>query len=432
MVFSQGNLPGLAKVTQMTSNAFGYFGVPALLWRVFTRADAPPGKSPAPVAVISYLFWKRHYASQRSAVGKTIRLDDQPYTIIGVLPHRFTWRDGDVYLPLDLNRKDISWLAVGARLRPGVTLGRATADVQLIFGRLAKLYPGDYPRNGFTIKVEGLNDWYIGSFRETLLLLVAAAGLLLLIACSNVANLQLARASGRETETAVRASVGAGRGRIIRQLLTESVIISLVGGALGILLAYAGVRLIVAIMPPYAIPHEAVLGVNGMALLFTVVLSVVVGGVFGLIPALRLAKFNLTESLSQGGRGGADSISRDRTCKTLIVAEYAIALVLLASAGLTVRSFIALRDVGSGFDPSHVMIMGIPMQSGRYSRWSQRITFLNNILSRVKALPGVGAAALDFTGAPPFGGANTSVEIENAPAQENRAVEMNLVSAGFF
>jgi putative ABC transport system permease protein len=428
LVLSGGKLPEIALVTGMTGNAFRYFGVAPLLGRVFTSADAPDGKAPAPVAVLSFRFSKRHFGSARNVVGNTIRLDGQPYTVIGVLPPRFTWNDADVYLPADLGWKYV-W--IGARLRPGVSLGQAQADVTLIFHRLARLHPHDYPLSGFTIQMEGLDNWALGAFRESLLLLVAAVGLLLLIACSNVANLQLARGTAREAEIAVRASVGASRGRIIRQLLTESVTLSLLGGALGILLAYPGVRLIVWIIPPGAIPHEAVLGVNGLALLFTVVLSIAVGSLSGLAPALRLGKFNLTESLSHGERGGAASMGRSRTRKTLIAGEYALALVLLVSAGLTLRSFLALRAVRLGFDPGHILTMAIPVRWGA-TKWKERVTVLNDVLTRVESLPGVKAAGLSIdTQAPPWGGLHTA-NVEGATPQGPRLVHMCLVSPGFF
>lgn len=427
-VLAGESVPKIVLVTEMTADAFRYFGVPPLLGRVFTRADAPPGKAPAPVAVLSFRFWKRHYGSARNVLGKTIRLDGKPYTIIGVLPVRFAWHGAEVYLPPDPGQ-DFVW--IGARLRPGVTLGQARADVALIFHRLAKLRRRDYPINGFTIKMEGLEDWTLGSFQERLLLLVAAVGLLLLIACSNVANLQLAKGSAREAEIAVRASVGASPRRIIRQLLTESVTLSLMGGSLGILLAFAGLRLIVLIMPPGAIPHEVVLGVSGPALAFTLVLSVAVGSLSGLAPALRLAGFNLTESLGHGEKGDTGNFRRNRTLKVLIVGEYAIALLLLASAGLTLRSFLALRAVRLGFDPSHILTMNVPVNWGA-TRWRKRVTVLSGILGRVQSLPGVRAAALSIdTEAPPWGGFHTA-NVEGIPGKGAHLVHMNFVSPGFF
>ncbi|HEV2499752.1 MAG TPA: ABC transporter permease [Terriglobia bacterium] len=427
-VLSGDGLPEIVSVTAMTADAFRYFGVPPLLGRVFTRADAPPGKTAVPVAVLSFRFWKRHYGNARNILGKTIRLEGKPYTIIGVLPARFAWHGAEIYVPTDSSWEYV-W--VGARRRPGVPLRQATADVGVIFHRLAKLHPRDYPTNGFTIKMEGLEDWSLGSFQERLLLLITAVGLLLLIACCNIANLQFAKGSAREAEIAVRASVGANRGRIIRQLLTESVTLSLLGGALGILLAFAGVRLIVLIMPPGAIPHEVVLGVNGLALAFTVALSVVVGSVAGLPPALRLSDFNLAESLCHGESRGAGSIGRNRTRKILIVSEYAIALVLLASAGLTLSSFLALRAVRLGFDPSHILTMNIPVNWGS-TRWEKRVSVLTAILNRIESLPGVKAAALSIdTDAPPWGGFHTA-NVEGGPSQGIHLVHMNLVSPGFF
>jgi predicted permease len=427
-VLSGEGLPEIVLVTEMTGSAFRYFGVPPLLGRVFTSADAPRGKAPAPVALLSFRFWKRHYGDARDVLGKTLRLDGKPYTIIGVLPARFAWNGAEVYIPTD---RSSEYVWIGARLRRGVTLSQATADVDLIFQRLAKLRPREYPANGFTMKVEGFEGQTLGSFRESLLLLSAAVGLLLLIACSNVTNLQLAKGSGREAEIAVRASVGATRGRIVRQLLTESMVLALLGGGLGILLAYPGVRLLVLTLPPGTIPNEAVPGVNGLALLFTAALSVAVGSLSGVAPALQLAKFNLTESLSHGGRAGAGSIGCSRSRKTLIAGEYAIAMLLVVSAGLTLRSFLALRSVRLGFDPSRILTMDIPIHWGSTS-WKGRVAVLNGILTRVQALPGVKAAALSIdTNAPPWGGFHTA-NVEGDKAQGIHLVHVNLVSPGFF
>jgi putative ABC transport system permease protein len=427
-VLSGENLPEVVNVAEMSGNAFEYFGVSPLLGRAFTTADAPWGKPPAPVAVLSFAFWKRHFGSKRDALGKTLRLDDKLYTVIGVLPQRFAWHNADLYLPYDQSWKYV-WIC--ARLRPGGTVSEATADLNLIFGQLTKLHPHDYPTDGLTVTVLRLDDWALGSFRQNLLLLVAAVGLLLVIACSNAANLQLARGNARETEIAVRASLGASRGRILRQLLTESVTLSLAGGALGVLLAYIGVRLIVSIMPPSGIPPEAILGVNSTALLFAVVLSVAVGSLCGLAPALRLARPNLGESLAHGEKGGTGNSRRDHTRNALIVGECAIALVLLVGAGMTFRSFLALRAVRLGFDPNRILTMSIPVDWGA-TQWPERVARLNAILSRVQALPGVETAALSMSTQPPPlpGFLHTVAQAQGA--QHGRIVQMDLVSSEFF
>jgi putative ABC transport system permease protein len=425
---SGGNVPEIVFVAGMSGNAFQYFGVDPLLGRLFTTTDAPWGKPPAPVTVISFRFWRRYYASAPNVVGKTLRLDGKLYTVVGVLPRRFAWLNAEIYLPYDQSWK---YVGIGARLRPGVPLGEAREDVSLILQRLARQHPREYPLDGFTIRLQGLNDWAVGSFRENLLLLVAAVGLLLLIACVNAANLQLARGSARETEIAVRASLGASRGRIVRQLLTESVTLSLAGGTLGVLLAYVGVRLIVSIMPPYGIPAEAVLGVNGSALLFAVALSVAVGSLSGLTPAMRLAKSGLGESLAHGDKGGTGGSRRDRTRNALIVAECGIAMVLLVSAGLTFKSFLALRSVGLGFDPKQILTMDIPVNWGT-AGWQERVARLNAILRRIEAVPGVQTAALSSSTEPPPLPGSLHTPAQAQGTQEGRVVQMNLVSPEFF
>ncbi len=424
---SGGSVPEIVLVSGMSGNAFHYFGVAPLLGRLFTAADAPWGKPPAPVAVISFRFWRQYYASAPNVVGKTLRLDGKLYTVVGVLPERFAWGNAEIYLPYDRSWKYV-W--IGARLRPGATLGEARTDVSLILQRLARQHPQEYPLGGFTIKLQRLNDWALGSFRQNLLLLVAAVGLLLLIACVNAANLQLAKGKARETEIAVRASLGASRGRIIRQLLTESVALSLAAGVLGVLSAYLGVRLILSIMPPYGIPNEAVLGVNGSALLFAVALSVAVGSLSGLTAALRLAKSAVGESLAYGEKGRTRGGRRDRTRSALIVAECGIAMVLLAGAGLTFKSFLALRSVRLGFDPEQILTMDIPVNWGT-AAWQERVARLSAILRRIQAVPGVQAAALSsLTEPPPLPGFRTPAQAQST--QEGRVVQMNLVSPEYF
>jgi predicted permease len=428
-VLSGGKVPEVVFVVEMTGNAFQYFGVPPLLGREWTRADAPRGKAPAAVAVLSFRFWRSHFAPRQNVVGKAIRLNGRPYTIIGVLPRRFAWNNAKVYVPTD---RSWEYVYIGARLRPGVTLGQARADVSLILERFEKLHPHSFPSD-FTVRIETLKNSALSSFRENLLLLMLAVGLLLLIACFNVANLQLARASARETEIAVRSSVGASRRRVIRQLMTESVLLALLGGALGIVLAYEGVRLIAFSMPPGAIPDETVLGVNGPALLFAVLLSVSVGSLSGLAPALGLARLNLTESLSCGGRTGARCYSGNQIRKALIIGGYAVSLVLLASAGLTLRTFLALRAVRLGFDPAHILTMDIPIHWGATS-WRERVTDLDGILSRIKSLPGVKAAAMSISTEPPPLPAflHTSAYSPGTPPKDRHTLEMNLVSPEFF
>jgi putative ABC transport system permease protein len=428
-VLSGEKVPEVVLVVEMTGNAFHYFGVPPLLGREWTRADAPRGKAPAAVAVLSFRFWKSHYAAARNVVGRSIRLNGRPYTIIGVLPRRFAWGGAKVYVPNDRSWK---YVYVGARLRPGVTLGQARVDVSLILERFENMHPHSFPP-GFTVGMENFKDWALGSFRESWLLLMLAVGLLLLIACSNVANMQLARAIAREPEIAVRASVGANWGRVIRQLLTESVLLSLLGGTLGIFLAHEGVRLIAFCLPPGAIPDETILRINSEALLFAVALSVAVGSLSGLAPALGLARLNLTGSLGYGGRVGTRGHRGNRIRRTLIIGEYAISLVLLASAGLTLRTFLALRAVKLGFDPAHILTMDIPVNWGA-ATWRGRVTDLDGILSQVKSMPGVKAAAISISTEPPPLAAflHTSAYAQGTLPEDQHSLEMNVVSPGFF
>ncbi|MBV8865124.1 MAG: ABC transporter permease, partial [Acidobacteriaceae bacterium] len=254
---------GLAEVVRRgycSPNFFDFFGVPPLIGRAFTAKDARQNTAPAPVAVLSYRFWQQSFQGSPDILGQQLRLNDNVYTVIGVLPVRFTWMDLDVYVPMDMRPSTTDYINVFFRIRPGVSESQINAEFQPILQEFRRQVPRYlYPEDAFEIKFQNVNEGILGKFQNTLLALFGAVTLLLLIACGNVANLLTARAATREGEIAIRVSIGATRARLIRQLLTESVLLALAGGVLGIGLAYGGIRAIVALMPEYSIPHEAVI-----------------------------------------------------------------------------------------------------------------------------------------------------------------------------
>src|SRR5271170_1175538 len=269
-------------------NVFGFLGVPPLLGREFTPADAPGG-NPSPVAVLSYRFWEEHYGGSREVIGKTIELDHAPYTVIGVMPPRFTWTDSDVYLPEAPTADPYYYSMAFPKLKQGTNIPAAEAELQVLVDRFAKEDPKNYSQDN-RVKIVTLNEEVLGRFAGTIVLLFGAVVALLIIGCANVSILLLARGTARQHEFAVRSSVGAGRGRLIRQLLTESVLLSVTGAALGALAAYWGVKALSTMLPYYSFPHEAEIHVNAFVLFFSAAIALMTGILFGISPAYQISK----------------------------------------------------------------------------------------------------------------------------------------------
>ena len=324
--------------------------------------------APVPVALISAGLWQRKFSSAPDILGKSITLDGRDYTIVGVIPANFHllipgFRDADVYAPIGqwsnpllLERgAGLGFHGIG-RLKPGVTIEQARADMEGVTRNLANAFPD--ADKGITAKLTPLKEQMVGDVRPLLLVLLAAVGFVLLIACVNVANLLLARSTGRTREFAVRAALGASQGRVVRQLLTESVLLALVGGGLGLLLAAWGTRAALGVLPA-ALPRAEQVGLDPHVLFFTAGLSLLVGILFGLTPALKTSQPDLHETLKQGGRGASGT--RHRAQDVFVVVEMALALVLLIGAGLTIRSLIKLWSVDPGFSPHNVITFGLSL-----------------------------------------------------------------------
>jgi putative ABC transport system permease protein len=388
-----------------TASLFALLGVNALEGHTFT-ADEDRFGGPA-VVLLSYGFWQRNFGGARSILGKNITLDDQSYTVTGILPPGFQiiapadvmvpfapWAHG---LPDDRN-----WhpgiVAIG-RLRDGVTLEQARAEMNTIAARLDKQYP--IYNTGMGAHVDGLQESTVQNVRPALLVLLGAVALVLLIACGNIANLLLARASSRHKEIAIRAALGAGRWRMVRQLLTESILLALVGAAFGLLLA----RLIMTPLLDLAsrtIPPVGKIGLDGGVLGFTLIVALLAGILFGLAPALQMAKMDIRPALSDASRGTTGGAGRHRVRNVLVVTEVALAIVLLIGAGLLIRSFSRLQDVQPGFQPSNLLVVDLPLSPKVYAQPAQRMGFFERIIERARTLPGVtsagGALVLPVTG----------------------------------
>ena len=332
----------------VTANAFNFLGVPPVVGRTIQPSDIRANGDAEPVVVLSHRLWLRLFEGNPGAVGKTLRLNGRPHTIVGVMPPRFGWWTSDgFWLPLAPIRTDVPWVNPIVRLAPGVTAAAAEGQMHAINRRLAEARPDSFPKQGFTTRLRNYMDVTVasGEMRTSLSLLLGAVGFLLLIACANVANLQLARGVSRAREIAVRMSIGAGRRRLLRQLLTESVLLSVVGGALGVLFAFGAIRAIVALMPEFYVPNESRVTINLPVLGFSLAVSVITGIIAGLVPALQASKTDTSQVLSASRSTGAGGHGA-RTRSALVIAEVALSVVLLVCASLTVRTFMALQAHG--------------------------------------------------------------------------------------
>jgi putative ABC transport system permease protein len=422
---------------EVSAELFNALKTKPALGRTFLAEEDVAGANP--VVVLSYGLWQRRFGKDTDVISQTITLNARPHTIIAVMPPDFRFPSGvDLWVPVGLNADNPSWnrgnhpgLYAIARLKPGVTASQAHAEMDTIAARLEQQYPAS--NTGNRVTVTPLFNRIVGDIRPALLVLLAAVGFVLLIACANVANLLLARAAARQKEIAVRMALGASRGRLIRQLLTESMILSVTGGALGLLLAVWGTDLLVAISPDN-IPRFAEIKLDNRVLGFTAGIALVTGILFGLAPALHASKLNLNEILKEGGRSATAGLRRQRVRSLLVISEVAIALVLLIGAGLLIKSFLRLQQVDPGFNPDNVLTAGIPLPRTKYLEPPKRIAFYEALFSRVAALPGVQAVGA-VSELPIEGGSQTYFIVEDRPIpprEEMPLTEYSLVSTGYF
>jgi len=392
-----GDRPEQLKGIRVSAGFFKVFGARLAAGRTFSTEEDRPG-GPA-LVVVSGGLWRRRFGADPNLVGKSIALGDEPYTVTGILDSSFASDPpADVYLPLraDPNSSDQAhYLRATARLKPGVTLDQAKAAMNRAAEEYKRRFPSALgPQEGFT--AEPLRDTIVGDVRKSLLVLVGAVGFVLLIACANVANLLLARATIRKREIAIRAAIGAGRGRLIRQLLTESVLLSLSGGVLGLVLGYLGVRALLAINPgniPRIGERGSAVMLDWRVLLFTLVASVLTGILFGLIPAFNISRTDINETLKESGQRSGGGLRQNKARSILVVSEVALALVLLMGAGLLIRTFLALRGVNPGFDTHNVLTMEMSLTGTRFETTAAVDQLVRDADRRVASLPGVASIA---------------------------------------
>jgi putative ABC transport system permease protein len=388
--------PERLNVRMVTAGLFSLLGINAHLGRTFLLEEDHAGGTP--VALLSYGLWQRRFGGALDIIGKAINLDSQPYTVVGVLPSGFQiLQPADVFLPFMPWAKtlpdDRNWhpgIIPLARLKPGVSWEQARVEMVGITKRLEQQYP-DY-NTGTSADVVGLQDQIVQNSRPALLLLLGAVSFVLLIACVNVANLLLARAASRGREVAIRMALGAGRARVIRQLLTESVLLSLAGGLLGVLMASAALGPLLKLAAG-SVPQGAPIGLDPWVLAFTAGVSLFTGLLFGIVPAMRTAKLDLREALNEGSRGSTAGPGQHRLRGALVAIEIALAMLLLVGSGLLLRSFSRLQEVPPGFQPDHLLVGDIPLSLTAYAKPGDRYQFFDRLVERARALPGVRSAA---------------------------------------
>jgi putative ABC transport system permease protein len=412
-----GNQPQVVRITRVTDGFFGVFRIQPMLGRTFSAEEDQSGRGH--VLILSNTFWKSQFGGDVNIVGRKISFEGETYTVVGVAPASFRYPEyAQAWAPMAWTDKEKAvrgehHSGVVGRLKAGVELKQAQSEMDAISARLADQYPED--DKGWGAVVVPLHDDLVGDVRPALLVLLGAVGFVLLIACANVANLLLAKTLARQKEAAIRAVLGASGGRIVRQILVETVLLSAAGGALGFAFAHFGVSAIAAFLGDN-LPQNMDIAPDATVLAFTMLVSFVIGIAAGMAPAWRLTQINLNEALKSGlGRTDADTAG-NRTRQVLVVCEVALSLILLAGAGLMIRSVWNLRQVNPGFDPHNLLTMTLPVSATRFAGPAEEISFLDQVMARIRALPGVeSAGAIDDLPLSGEGGSNQPIQIEGQP-----------------
>jgi putative ABC transport system permease protein len=379
-----------------TANYFDVFGMKPVLGRMWLPEEDAVGKNH--VVVLSYAFWQRVFGGARDIVGRSIQLNGEPYTVVGVAPTGGLTSKVDLWTPMAFKPDETAndargghYINVFGRLKPGVSVTQAKAELDVLATQLAQQYPDS--NKGWGIFIMPMQDYMVRDVKPVLYTLFGAVGCVLLIACANIANLLLARATARHREISIRAALGAGRARLMRQLLTESVVLAICGGLAGVLLAWLGLHALLALAPP-SLPRVSEIHLDTGVLLFSLALSVLTGLVFGIAPAWLAARADVNEALKQGSRGSTEGGARGRLRSALVVIEVVFALMLLGGAGLLARSFMQLAHVDPGFNPENATLLRLSLPQKKYAKPEQQNAFVDALLERVKVLPGVQAAGV--------------------------------------
>jgi predicted permease len=430
---SGGSEPEFVTGVRVSADFFRVLGVNPALGRAFTEGETSPNGGR--VVILSHGLWQRRFGADSAIIGKNVSINDTPYTIVGVTPEGFQFGDSqnDVIVPMRVNPASANEghnYTVLARLKDGVSRDQAQAEMKSVFASFKAAYPKQVWKNESGVRVEPYLASITANARPMLLILFGAVGFVLLIACANVANLQLTQAAGRKKEMALRQALGAGRWPIARQLLTEGILLSLLGGGVGLLLAMWGVELLEGVLPQGLIPRSQEIGFDWRALAFTLGVAALTGVAFALAPALLASRVDLQSALKEGGGKGAAGVERGRMRGALVVAEIALALVLLTGAGLLIRTFANLRRVDPGFDPRNVLTFEVAPNGKQYETTAQNVEYFRRGLERVRSLPGVESAAV--TSNLPLGAwLNFGVGVAGKP-DSLRSTEIRMITPDYF
>jgi putative ABC transport system permease protein len=429
VVWTGAGDPQRLRGNHCTVNTFEVMGVPPLLGRAVRSADGEPGA--APVAVLGFRFWERQFGGDPGVVGRQMTLNGVSRSVVGVMPKRFMFRGADVYVPVVFERgrviEGVRNVHVLGRLKHGASDAQAEADLTPIVQDLARVQPEQFPEGRWRVGLLSFEETFESDLGGTLWILFAAVGLLLLIACVNVSNLLLARGAARQREMAVRAAIGAGRARLVRQLLTESLLIAAGGVLLGVPLAYLGLNAIVALVPPETIPDESEVAINGAVLAFSTAVSALTALIFGLAPAWQGSRTDLASSLKEGARSVTGG--HRRLSSALVVAEVALSVMLLVGAALMMRTLLAMQDVDLGIRTERLLTLRVPLVETQYPDRERRVAFFQDLLARLEAMPGIRGVGLS-TAVHPFGGWNFPVVVPGAPP-DDRPVFVHQASHGY-
>ncbi|MGA7523104.1 MAG: ABC transporter permease [Acidobacteriaceae bacterium] len=437
MTITSKGLPQPVQADQLSSNAFRFFGIPPLLGRGFTEADAPLGEEPAHVAVISFRFWKSEYAGRPDVIGNVLQLNHKDFTIIGIMPKRFVWAGGggqtpsDVYLPLKLSADQSLMYPITARLKPSVTAAVADAELKALYEQFMKDTPSRFVRDS-TIQVIGLRQSVIGSIQGTLFILFGAVAALLAIGCINVGILLLARGTLRRSELAIRSALGAQRLRLIRQLLTESLVIAVAGGLAGIPLSFMGMALLMRWIPEGMLPAGQPVAMNLPVLLFSIAVALLTGVCCGLRPALDFSRQKSNLALTGSTRGTIGDTRNKYTHRVLVVGQVALSVLLMAAALAAVRTLARLKQTELGYSPKNLLFADLSLAEGSYQGWAQRITYYNQLLRKISELPGVRFAAFSLNGLPPESQSLTNFSTLDRPNPSEQSSSLEQVSRDYF
>jgi predicted permease len=426
------DLPEDVNGVYLSSNSFDFFGVPPSLGRGLQPSDALDGQDPQPVVVLGHKFWQRHFHGDPGVVGKSIQLMRKTYSIVGVADTRFTWGDADVYLPLKVTNDPVRAYYAGIRLKPGVTHAQANSALGPLIDQFKKESPKHFPSVQTRMGVEGLNEMFVRQLGGTLYLLFGSVALLLLIGCGNVSILLLARATAREAEFAVRSAIGASRGRIVGQLLTESLILSFSGAALGLVVAYGILKVIVDNLPEFSFPHEASIHINVPVLAFCMVVAIGTGVLFGLSPAWQLSRPEVSQIVQSNSRKTTRGVRSRRVHAALIAGQIALTLLMLAGSGAAIEGFLKLARTPLGYDPHNVMSVGIPIHDGTYKTWAEREAYFEQIHQKASEVPGINIVGISSNATPPSNGFNSKFEIMGRPSKQDQTFRFNMVSKEYF